>query len=172
MLERQCNPGDLKHNYAIALLYCDFVIICLEAVSCMGCIQIINYSICRDTGHRQGHPMYRDIPSAGHPICRHIPSKQGIPSGVNCFKLQLKFLVCNYFCKCNTKIRNHGKNGSRYLGGSAHESLGKNGKIPLHDLNGFRIVNPFQPRSCIKKWANIPRYHDPSLWQVVSKMIL
>ena len=28
------------------------------------------------------------------------------------------------------------KDGSRYWGGSAHELLGKNGKIPLHILNG------------------------------------
>ena len=27
----------------------------------------------------------------------------------------------------------------------------------------FLIVNPFQPKSCIKKWANNPRYRDPSL---------
>ena len=26
----------------------------------------------------------------------------------------------------------------------------------------FLIVNPFQPKSCIKKWANNPRYRDPS----------
>ena len=27
----------------------------------------------------------------------------------------------------------------------------------------FFIVNPFQPKSCIKKWANNPQYRDPSL---------
>ncbi len=27
----------------------------------------------------------------------------------------------------------------------------------------FLIVNPFQPKSYIKKWANNPRYRDPSL---------
>ena len=27
----------------------------------------------------------------------------------------------------------------------------------------FLIVNPFQPKSCIEKWANNPQYSDPSL---------
>ncbi len=37
-----------------------------------------------------------------------------------------------------------------------------------HSLNARKepyslIVNPFQPRSCVEKWANNPRYRDPSL---------
>ncbi len=36
----------------------------------------------------------------------------------------------------------------------------------------FLIVNPFQPKSCKKKWANNPRYRDPSLYIVNHEYII
>ena len=56
------------------------------------------------------------------------------------------------------------KNGSRYWGGSAHEPIGKNAKIPSHGLNGYSfIIIPFAARYEDEQWADNPQFRDPSL---------